>query len=223
MTRPLAKLLTGGSFAVAAVVSLLLSANATTHQDAQESEPQQAAPAAQQGGMMQGQAGGTMTGGETTEMREMFQHSAPSVQLLMPMMNPARGRKLYAVKGCVSCHSINGVGGEDAPNLDAHSMQPYMNPFDFAARMWRGAAAMIMLQEDAMGGQIEFSGKELADIIAFVHDEEEQHKFSEADIPPEIMAMMDHVHGEPGSGAAAHAEELGHKHAHDEGAEPHDD
>ena len=142
-------------------------------------------------------------------------------RLIMPMMNPARGRKLFASKGCVTCHAINGVGGEDAPALDAHTMQLFMNPFEFAAMMWKGAATMIALQEDAMGGQIGFTGEELADIIAFAHDEEEQHKFSEADIPPEIMPMMSHMHGEPGGGAAAHGKELGHESTeqkeHDEG------
>ncbi len=141
-------------------------------------------------------------------------------RLIMPMMNAARGRKLFASKGCVTCHAVNGVGGEDAPPLDAHTMQLFMNPFEFVAMMWRGAATMITLQEEALGEQINFTGEELADIIAFAHDEEEQHKFTEADIPPEIMPMMRHMHGAPG-GAAAHAEELGHESAeqkeHDEG------
>ena len=141
--------------------------------------------------------------------------------LMMPMMNSARGRKLFASKGCVACHMINGVGGEDAPPLDAHTMQPMMNPFEFAAKMWRGAAAMIAVQEEAMGGQILFTGEELADIIAFVHDHDEQHKFSEADIPPEIMPMMSHMHGDVGSGAAANTEELGYEHA--EGDDHHDE
>ncbi len=144
--------------------------------------------------------------------------SRSGTQLIMPIMNSARGRELFASKGCVTCHSINGVGGEDAPALDAHTMKPYMNPFEFAAKMWRGAATMIALQEEGVGAQIEFTGEELGDIIAFVHDEVEQHKFSEADIPPEIMSMMDHVHGDP-SGAVAHAEELGH--GTEEGADDH--
>jgi cytochrome c len=137
----------------------------------------------------------------------------------MPMMNSNRGRILFAAKGCVACHSINGGGGEDAPALDAHSMQPYMNLFDFAARMWRGAATMIVMQEEVFGEQIEFTGEELADIIAFLHDDGEQHKFSEADIPPEIMLVMSHMHKDSG-GAAEHAEELGHG---DPGGEDHDD
>ena len=65
--------------------------------------------------------------------------------LMMPTMNAERGRELFASKGCVVCHSINGVGGEDAPMLDAEFMDEVMNPFEFAARMWRGAAAMVAL------------------------------------------------------------------------------
>ena len=60
----------------------------------------------------------------------------PGMQrLMMPRMDPARGRKLYASKGCVACHAINGVGGHDATPLDARTMGARMNPFDFAAKM----------------------------------------------------------------------------------------
>ena len=112
--------------------------------------------------------------------------------LAMPEMNAERGRALFASKGCVVCHSINGVGGEDAQMLDAASMDEVMNPFEFAARMWRGAGAMVALQEDELGGQIELSGEELADIIAFVHDPAEQKLFSMADVPHEVEEMMHH-------------------------------
>jgi cytochrome c551/c552 len=121
--------------------------------------------------------------------------------LMMPTMNAARGRELFASKGCVVCHSINGVGGEDAPMLDAEFMDDVMNPFEFAARMWRGAGAMVALQEDELGGQIALTGEQLADIIAFVHDAEEQSKFSMADVPHEIEEMMHH------DGADDHHEE----------------
>lgn len=112
------------------------------------------------------------------------------LMLAMPRMDGEAGRYLFAAKGCVVCHAVNGVGGEDAPALDADHYDGPMNPFDFAAGMWRGAAAMILLQEDELGGQIELTGAELAAIVAFAHDPEEQAKFSEADIPPEIDAVM---------------------------------
>jgi len=111
--------------------------------------------------------------------------------LVIPTMNPVHGRQLFASKGCVVCHSINGVGGTDAPKLDADTMKLPMNPFDFAARMWRGAPAMIMMQQDELGHQIEFTGQELADIIAFAHDAPEQKKFSEEDIPEKIRDLME--------------------------------
>ncbi len=116
--------------------------------------------------------------------------------LAMPMMNPTRGRKLFAAKGCVVCHSINGVGGEDAPPLDFTMANRFMNPFDFTARMWRGAEAMIAMQREELGDQIEFSGQELADIIAFAHDPAEQKRFSEADIPSAVKKLMSRMDAE---------------------------
>ena len=120
------------------------------------------------------------------------QMSMMSPGLMIPPMNPAKGRLLFASKGCVVCHSINGVGGEDAPMLNAEFMDTPMNPFEFAARMWRGAGAMVALQEDELGGQIDLTGEELADIIAFVHDAAEQTRFSMSDVPEEIEEMMHH-------------------------------
>ncbi len=126
--------------------------------------------------------------------------------LAIPAFDPAKGRKLFASKGCVVCHSVNGVGGEDAPEFSAEYMEEPMNAFDFAARMWRGAPAMIAMQEEELGEQIELTGEELAAIIAFVHDGEEQAKFSQADIPHDIEELM---HGDAGHGDAPEAEEHG--------------
>lgn len=114
--------------------------------------------------------------------------STPS--LALPMMNAARGRKLFASKGCVVCHTVNGVGGSAGPNLDAVTAVPYANPFDFAARMWRGAPAMIALQEKELGYLIELKGDEIADITAFAHSPMEQRAFSERDIPQRIRNLM---------------------------------
>jgi cytochrome c len=111
--------------------------------------------------------------------------------LIMPAMNPVHGKTLFASKGCVVCHSINGVGGEDAPKLDASTMAPQMNPFDFFAKMWRGAAPMIMMQMHELGHQITFTGQDLADIVAFVHNAQIQKSFLEEDIPPEIKQLME--------------------------------
>ena len=141
-------------------------------------------------------------------------------RLVFPIMNPERGKKLFVDKGCVACHAVNGVGGHDAPNMDAHARMEMVNPFDFAARMWNHAPAMIASQEGAFGEQIYFTGQELADIIAFVHDDDAQHTFTEDELTPGARKMMDHDHG--GRPAPkAHAKELGHNHA--PGTPPHKD
>jgi len=113
--------------------------------------------------------------------------------LMLPMMDPAEGKRLFVEKGCVTCHSINGVGGKDAPALDASTMDMPMSPFEFFAKMWRGAPAMIEAQEDELGSQIEFTGEELGNIVAFVHDAAMQKTFSEGDIPHDMLEMMEHM------------------------------
>lgn len=126
--------------------------------------------------------------------------------LEIPGFDPVKGRKLFAAKGCVVCHSVNGIGGEDAPEFSADYMDNPMNAFDFAANMWRGASAMIDMQENELGEQIDLSGDELAAIIAFVHDAEEQARFSQADIPEDIEDLM---HGGGDDGGEEHAENAG--------------
>jgi cytochrome c len=112
--------------------------------------------------------------------------------LMMPQMDPENGRALFASKGCVVCHSVNGIGGEDARMLGAEFMEGPMNPFEFAARMWRGAEVMMTMQREELGAPIELTGQELADIIAFVHDADEQAKFSHEDIPENIEKLIAH-------------------------------
>lgn len=116
--------------------------------------------------------------------------------LVMPPMDAERGKELFASKGCVVCHSVNGVGGEDAPPLDAATMPMPMSVFDFSAKMWRGAEAMVALQREELGDRIELTGQDFADILAFVHHAEAQKEFTEADIPPRIKHLMQHAHGE---------------------------
>lgn len=143
--------------------------------------------------------------------------------LVIPEMNAEEGRRLFAEKGCVVCHSINDVGGVDAPMLDAEFMDSPMNPFEFAARMWRGAESMVELQRDELGDVIDLNGEEFAAIIAFVHDPEEQAKFSEADIPEEIEEMMAHVDEKDDDGHDDEEEDDGHDDEEEEEDDGHDD
>jgi len=111
--------------------------------------------------------------------------------LALPKTDAKRGRLLYVSKACAGCHAINGAGGTSAAPLDAANMDPSGNPFEFFARMWLGTAPMIAMQEDRMGQQVELTAEELGDIVAFIHDAEEQKDFSAAEIPDNIEDLMD--------------------------------
>ena len=82
---------------------------------------------------------------------------SPGLKLILPAVDSERGRQLFITKGCVYCHAVNGVGGKAAPAMDSDATEPSVNLTDFAARMWRGAPAMIELQEMDLGYQIRLS------------------------------------------------------------------
>lgn len=113
------------------------------------------------------------------------------IGLALPPMDSSRGRKLFAEKGCVVCHSVNGVGSDIGPSLNAADMPSPMNAFEFAARMWRGAAAMTAMQEAELGGVIGLTGQELADLVAFAHDAKEQKKLTKRQIPKRFRKIME--------------------------------
>ena len=114
----------------------------------------------------------------------------PEAQLVMAGADATRGRALFVRKGCIACHAINEIGGTSAPPLDVESAPGEVDPLDFAARMWRGAEPMLFMQQSLFGEQLNFTGQELADIIAFAHDPEEQRQFSEADVPPALRRLI---------------------------------
>lgn len=108
----------------------------------------------------------------------------------LPLMNAQRGRKLFAEKGCAVCHSVNGVGAQIGPPLDMANMPLPMDPFGFVARMWRGAAAMALMQEDIFGDVIRLTGQDLVDLVAFAYDEEEQKKLTQDQIPKKLRDLI---------------------------------
>lgn len=122
----------------------------------------------------------------------LIQPAAKSDKLrpTLPAMNARRGRKLFAEKGCVVCHSINGVGGHIGPPLDTANMPLPMDPFGFIARMWRGSAAMALMQEEVFGDVIDLSGQDLVDLVAFAYDLEEQKKLTEDQIPKRLKNIL---------------------------------
>jgi mono/diheme cytochrome c family protein len=118
----------------------------------------------------------------------------PAGGYLLTIGDAERGKQRFVSKGCVVCHSVNGVGGRVGPALDLGKLQEAVDIFSLMARMWQGASTMIVLQEMQLGYQIGLSGEELADIVSFLSNRRAQEAFGEDDVPPEIRRwMMDDV------------------------------
>ena len=140
----------------------------------------------------------TAAGGPAAAQGAGAAAATPETRLLaVPLASAEQGKQLFVGKGCVVCHAVNGVGGKAAPPLDAKRDSRNLDVLDFAARMWRGAPTMILLQEMELGYQIELSGEELAHLAAFASDAEVQSGFRESDIPEVIRDwMVDEVYRE---------------------------
>lgn len=104
-------------------------------------------------------------------------------QIIFPMIDAERGRRLFVAKGCFLCHAVNSVGGIAAPALDAPYDIDQLDIMGFVARMWQGASAMLELQALELGYQIELSGDEIADLAAFASSPKVQQDFSMEEIP----------------------------------------
>ena len=111
-----------------------------------------------------------------------FNPSSP-LTIVVPIVDSERGRRLFVTKGCVICHSVQGFGGQAAPALDAEDGSLAIDVLGFAARMWRGAVAMLKLQQIELGYQIRLGAQEIGDLAAFAADPSEQAKFSLEQIP----------------------------------------
>ncbi len=107
-----------------------------------------------------------------------------------PAGDLAAGKTLFVDKGCVICHSVNGIGGRAALPIDAPPDGRKVDPMVFAAAMWEGASAMISLQFTELGYQIGMTGEELRDLAAFASDLESQSTFSFDDIPADLRAWI---------------------------------
>lgn len=133
---------------------------------------------------------GPVSGDQASGDQERVAGEAHGLQIIDRDVNSATGRALFVEKGCVICHSINGVGGKAAPVMDAQIGAPPIDPLDFAARMWRGAPAMIELQSIELGYTIYLTADELADLAAFAADREEQKLLDMAQVPVEMRDSL---------------------------------
>jgi cytochrome c2 len=90
--------------------------------------------------------------------------SAPKVYMVPG--SPARGRQVFADKGCVRCHAVRGAGGQIGPDLGRTAL--HRSVTEVAGRMWNHQPVM-WAKIQALGLQLpQFSDQEISDLISYL-------------------------------------------------------
>lgn len=80
---------------------------------------------------------------------------------------PATGRRLFAEKRCIACHSAGGAGGRVGPPLA--EMKMYASPIALASSMWNHGPQMAAAMEAQAIPRPTFTGGEMLDLIAYIN------------------------------------------------------
>ena len=77
------------------------------------------------------------------------------------------GRRLFADKRCLECHSVGGQGGRVGPDLAERGVK--RSPIEFAAAMWNKAPAMLEAMKRRGISVPVLRPDEMADIVAYLY------------------------------------------------------
>src|SRR6266542_197412 len=93
---------------------------------------------------------------------------AVSAQPVMsPSQDPLAGSQVFGSKGCVKCHSVNGVGGKVGPDL-ARNIKPH-SFYDVATAMWNHLPRMADRMKQLGIARPELTAQEAGDLIGFLY------------------------------------------------------
>ena len=87
--------------------------------------------------------------------------------LFSPSQDPVAGSRVFGTKGCVKCHSVNGVGGKIGPDL-GRIPRP-RSFYDLAAAMWNHLPEMAERMRKFGIARPYLDPRETGDLIAFLY------------------------------------------------------
>jgi len=91
-------------------------------------------------------------------------HAQPS---LGPSQDPLAGARVFGTKGCVKCHSVNGVGGKVGPDL-ARISRP-RSFYDVATAMWNHLPRMADRMKQLGITRPQLDAREAGDLVGFLY------------------------------------------------------
>ena len=93
--------------------------------------------------------------------------AASAQPVLSSSQDPLAGSRVFGSKGCVKCHSVNGVGGKVAPDL-ARTMRP-RSFVDLATAMWNHLPNMTDRMKQLGIARPQLDSKEAGDLVGFLY------------------------------------------------------
>jgi len=84
-----------------------------------------------------------------------------------PSQDPLAGARVFGAKGCVKCHSINGVGGKVGPDL-AQRIKP-RSFYDVATAMWNHLPRMADRMKQLGITRPQLTAQEAGDLVGFLY------------------------------------------------------
>jgi mono/diheme cytochrome c family protein len=86
--------------------------------------------------------------------------------LFSPTQDPLAGSRVFGAKGCVRCHTINGVGGQGGPDLGR--LPRPRSFYDLATAMWNHAPRMAERVAQLGVREPRLNSHEAGDLVAFL-------------------------------------------------------
>lgn len=87
--------------------------------------------------------------------------------VMSPSQDPLAGSQVFGSKGCIKCHSVNGVGGKVGPDL-ARALKP-RSFVDLATAMWNHLPGMTDRMQRLGIARPVLDSKEAGDLVGFLY------------------------------------------------------